>query len=137
MFREGAAAKWLEHETRGLNAGYVVRTRSLRALLSEPDPSCTAREGTRVPIDRGALVRLAAACEPVDDEALQIPITVRFMTDLADACVVADPRAAEVLRRAEGFGAAYPFRDGRMVLPLSLGVDLVSRYGGALQALFL
>ena len=137
MFREGSVAKWLEHEYRGLNAGYVVRTRTLRALLAEADPSCVSMERTRVPIDRKALAVLAAACRPGDDEALQISITVRFSTDLADACVVMDALAAEVLRRAENFGSAYPFRDGRLVLPLSLGVDLVSRYGGTLQALFL
>jgi len=136
VFREGSASKWIEHEVRGLNAGFVVRTRRLRELLADPEPSCTSREGERVPIDREALTRLAAACRPGDEEALQIPITVRFSADLADVCFFADPLAAEVVRRAEGFGAAYPFRDGRMYLPLSLGVDLVSRYGGALQALF-
>ncbi len=137
MFREGSVAKWIEHEYRGLNAGYVVRTRSLRDLLAEADPSCTSREGERIPIDRAALGRLASACEHGADGALQIPITVRFSADLEDACFVTDPLASEVLRRAEGFGPAYPFRDGRMYLPLSLGVDLVSRYGGALQSVFL
>ncbi len=52
-------------------------------------------------------------------------------------CYVTDPVAAEALRRAEGFGPAFPYRDGRMYLPVSLGVDLVSRYGGALQGVFL
>ena len=42
-----------------------------------------------------------------------------------------------MLRRLESFGPAFPFRDGRMHLPLSLGVDLVSRYRGALQQVFL
>lgn len=137
VFGDGSAAKWLEHEYRGLNAGFVVRTRTLRELLADPEPSCTSREGDLVPIDRKALERLAAACRPGDEETLKIPITIRFSSDLADVCFVTDPLAAEVLRRAEGFAAAYPFRDGRMYLPLSLGVDLVSRYGGALQALFL
>ncbi len=52
-------------------------------------------------------------------------------------CYVADGVAAEVLRRAESFGAAFPFRGGRMHLPASLGVDLVSRYRGAIQQVFL
>ena len=137
MYRDGSAAKWLEHEYRGLNAGFVVRTRSLRELLADPEPSCTSREGDSVPIDREALERLAAACRPGEQESLKIPITIRFSSELADVCFVTDPLAAKVLRRAESFGRAYPFREGRMYLPLSLGVDLVSRYGGALQALFL
>ena len=137
VFREGSAAKWLEHEFRGLNTGFVVRTRSLRELHALAEPSCTSREGETVPIDPAALERLAAACRPGDDAALQIPMTLRFSSDLADVCFLTDPLAAEVLRRAEGFGAAYPFRDGRMFLPLSLGVDLLSRYGGAVQGLFL
>ena len=137
VFGDGSAAKWLEHEYRGLNAGFVVRTQSLRDLLANPELTCTSREGDPVPIDRSVLEKLAVACRPGDDTALQIPMTVRFSSDLADVCFIADPLAAEVIRRAEGFGAAYPFRDGRMYLPLSLGVDLVSRYGGALQTLFL
>ncbi len=137
MYRDGSAAKWLEHEYRGINTGFVVHTRSLRELLAAPEPSCTSREGETVPIDPEALKRLAAACRLGDDDTLQIPITIRFSSELADVGFVADPLAAEVLRRAESFGGAYPFREGRMYLPLSLGVDLVSRYGGALQALFL
>lgn len=137
MFRDGSIAKWLEHEYRGLNAGYVVRTRSLRDLRADPDPACVSCEGERMPIDRAALDRLAAACVGGDEDALQVPITLRFASDLEDACFLPDPLAADVLRRAEGWGVAYPFRDGRAYLPLSLGVDLVSRYGGAVQALFL
>jgi len=137
VFGEGSAAKWIEHEARGLNAGFVVRTRSLRELLADPEPACTSRDGERMPIDRDALRRLAAASRPEDEDVLRLPITIRFSSELSDACFLTDPIAAEVVRRAEGFGAAYPFRDGRMYLPLSLGVDLVSRYGGALQGLFL
>src|SRR5206468_3681133 len=48
-----------------------------------------------------------------------------------------DALAAEVLRRVESFGPAFPFREGRMVLPASLGVDLVSRFKGAIQQVFL
>ena len=35
------------------------------------------------------------------------------------------------------FERAFPYREGRMYLPLSLGVDLVSRYRGAIQQVFL
>jgi uncharacterized protein (UPF0216 family) len=133
----GFIERWTERESRSLNAGLVTKKKSLAELLREPAPACTTREGGPWPIDRGALERLAAGCGPTEAEALRLPISIHFSGDLADACYVTDPVAAAALRRAESFGPAFPFREGRMYLPLSLGVDLVSRYGGAIQRVFL
>ncbi|MEE9600183.1 MAG: hypothetical protein V3W22_00580 [Thermoplasmata archaeon] len=41
-----------------------------------------------------------------------------------------------MLRRLEGFGKAYPFRDGRMWLPYSIGFELVRKYPTAFQGIF-
>ena len=129
--------RWVAHEYASLNAPLVAAKKSLAALLREADPSCTDRAGDPWPMDRSALDRLAAACGPGDAEGLRLPISLHFSSEFGNECYLTDPVAAEVLRRAEGFGPAFPFREGRMVLPASLGVDLVSRYGGAIQRVFL
>jgi len=133
----GSVDRWVERESRNLNAGLVTAKKSLETLLREERPSCRTRDGDDWPIDRDQLRRLAAACGPGEAEALRLPLTVHFSSDLDDACYITDAIAATVLRKAEGFGPAYPFREGRMYLPLSLGVDLVSRYKGAIQQVFL
>ena len=133
----GSVDRWMERESRTLNAALVTSKKSLAALLREDRPSCRTREGEEWPIDRGALERLAAACDPGDAEALRLPIALHFSSELEDACYLTDEIAAAVLRRAEAFGPAFPFREGRMHLPASLGVDLVSRYRGAIQQVFL
>jgi len=133
----GFMDRWMERESQNLNAGLVTAKRTLADLLREHRPSCRSRDGGEWPIDRGALERLAAACGPGEAEALRLPIALHFPSDLEDACYVSDALAGEILRRAESFGPAYPFRDGRMHLPASLGVDLVSRYKGAIQQVFL
>jgi len=133
----GSVDRWVERESRNLNASLVTAKKSLETLLREERPSCRTRDGEEWPIDREGLERLAAACGPGEAEALRLPLAVHFSSDLSDACYITDAIAAEVLRKAEGFGPAYPFREGRMYLPLSLGVDLVSRYKGAIQQVFL
>jgi uncharacterized protein (UPF0216 family) len=135
--RPGTMDRWVAHEYASLNASLVTAKKSLAALLREADPSCTTRGGDPWPIDRGPLDRLAAACGAGEAESLRLPVSLHFSTDLGDACYVTDPLAAEVLRRAESFGPAFPFREGRMLLPVSLGVDLISRYKGAIQQVFL
>ena len=133
----GSIDRWMERESRNLNAGLVTAKKSLAALLREERPSCRTREGDEWPFDRGVLERLSAAAGAGEADALRLPIALHFASDLENECYVADEIAAAVLRRAEGFGPAFPFREGRMVLPASLGVDLVSRYGGAIQQVFL
>ena len=133
----GSVDRWMERESRNLNAGLVTARKRLADLLRETTPMCRTRDGTEWPIDREALARMAAACRPGETEDLRLPIALHFSSDLEDACYITDALAGEVLRRAERFGLAYPFRDGRMHLHASLGVDLVSRYKGAIQHVFL
>jgi len=127
----------MEREARSLNAGLVSARRPLADLLREDRPTCTTREGDPWPIDRGVLERMSTACRPGEAEELRLPIALHFSSELEDACYLSDALAADVLRRIESFGPAFPFREGRMHLPASLGVDLVSRYRGALQAVYL
>src|SRR6266540_734314 len=53
-----------------------------------------------------------------------------------DSAVLADALAAKALRALEKFDRAFPFRDGRMMLPHSLAVDIVRRLGGTVQLAF-
>lgn len=118
-----------------LNAGFVTRTKSLRHLLS--GEGLETRDGEPYDVDRRALERLAAACRPQELDALRLPVTVHFSSEVGDSAYVIDALAADVLHRIEGWGEAFPFRDGKMWLPQSLAVDLLLRYGGALQRLLL
>jgi len=118
-----------------LNAGSVTHPKSLRALLrGEP---LQTKDGDAYPIDRGVLDRFAAVCSPAEQERLRLPITLHFSADVSDSAYVIDELAADVLHRLEGWGEAYRYRDGRTWLPQSLAVDLLLRYGGALQRLML
>ncbi len=133
----GSLERWMERESRNLNAGLVTAKKSLAALLREDRPACRTRDGGEWPMDRDVLQRLSESTEAGEAETVRLPIALHFASDLEDACYVSDEVAAAVLRRAERFGPAFPFREGRMVLPASLGVDLVSRYKGAIQQVFL
>jgi uncharacterized protein (UPF0216 family) len=118
-----------------LNAGVVVRLKSLTVLMR--DPRLETRDGGVVDLDPIALGRIAAACSPLEQDRLRLPVTLHFPSDVSDSAFILDPLAADVLHRLEGWGDAYPFREGRMWLPQSLAVDLLLRYGGALQRLML
>ncbi|HYS71989.1 MAG TPA: DUF61 family protein [Thermoplasmata archaeon] len=126
---------WMRWEFDKLNAGIVQRPRTLSSLLR--GETLQTREGEAYHVERPILERLAAACSSEEAGRLRLPVSVHFSADVADAAFVIDALAADVLRRLEGWGPAYPFRDGRMWLPHSLAVDLLFRYGGALQRLML
>lgn len=125
---------WMRWEFHTLNAGFVTRSKPLRALL-EAGESLRTRDGDPYDIDRRALERLAAVCTPSERERLRLPVTIHFTADVEDAAYVTDELAADVLHRLEGWGEAYVYRDGKMWLPQSLAVDILLRYGGALQRL--
>ncbi len=122
---------WMRWESDKLNTGIVTRPKSLEALLE--DPTVETKDGELLQLDRQTLGRLDAVCTPAERGRLRLPITVHFTADVGDSAYVIDELAADVLHRLEGWGAAYAYRDGRMWLPHSLAVDLLLRYGGALQ----
>jgi len=124
---------WMRWEFEKLNAGLVTRPKSLRRLLEVP--RLETREGEPIDLDWPTLERLASVCAAQEQDRLRLPITVHFSADVADSAFVLDELAADVLHRLEGWGEAYPYRDGKMWLPQSLAVDLLLRYGGALQRL--
>jgi len=127
---------WMRWEFDKLNVGIVTHPRSLQSILRD-DASLETKEGERYHIDRGTLDRLASACSGTERERLRLPVTIHFSADVQDSAYVIDGLAAEILRRLEAWDAAYPYRDGKMWLPQSLAVDLLLRYGGALQRLML
>lgn len=128
---------WMRWEYDRLNAGVVAHTKPLRDLLEEPRPHVVARDGTEVELERSALEAMAAVCTEDERERLRLPITIRFPADVGDSAYMADDLASAVLHRVEGWGEAYPHRDGRTWLPRSLAVDLILRYGATIQRLFL
>jgi hypothetical protein len=56
--------------------------------------------------------------------------------DYEDSAYLTDEIGAKALHALEKFGAAFPYRDGRMVLPHSLAVDIVRHSGGTVQLAF-
>ena len=118
-----------------LNAGFITRPKSLRALLESP--RLETREADPIDLDKDVLARLAAVCTGREQDRLRLPITLQFSADVQDSAFVLDELAAEVLHRLERWGQAYPYRDGKMWLPQSLAVDLLQRYGGVVQRLMM
>lgn len=128
---------WMRWEFDRLNAGVVTRRKSLEALLADATPRLETRDGETYHMDREALERLASACRGDERARLRLPITLRVSADVSDSAYLEDELEASVLRRLEGWGDAYPYRDGKMWLPQSLALDLILRYGGAVQRLLL
>ncbi|HKZ89307.1 MAG TPA: DUF61 family protein [Thermoplasmata archaeon] len=136
MTSPGGVDRWVAFELGRLNAGLVTEKKSLAALLAEDSPACRTREGGTHPFDRDVLTRVRGALDSEEAETLRLPITLFVSGDVDDSASLRDGPAAKVLRTLESFGAAFPFRDGRMYLPHSLALDLVRRYGGVLQIAF-
>ncbi len=136
MVSPGGMDRWIALELGRINAGLVVERKSLAALLAEAQPTCRTREGEEHAFEPGALQRLAGGLTREERESLRLPITVFVTGDLEDAAYLAEELAAKALRAAEGYGAAFPFRGGRMYLPHSLAVDLVRHSGGTVQLAF-
>lgn len=136
MVSPGAIDRWISLELGRINAGLVVERKSLARLLREEHPECVTREGAPHAFDRAALERLAAVLTAAEAEALRLPITLFAAGDLEEHVYVAEEVAAKALRAVERFGAAFPFREGRMHLPHSLAVDVVHRGGGTVQLAF-
>lgn len=136
MAAPGGIDRWLSFELGRLNAGLVVERKSLARLRREDEPACRTREGEPHPFERAALDRLAAVLTAEEADALRLPILLFASGDLEEHAYLSDELAARALRRLEGFGDAFPFRDGRMYLPHSLAVDLVRHSGGTIQLAF-
>jgi len=132
----GSIDRWISFELGRLNAGLVVEKKSLTRLLAEPRPAFRTREGDEHPVDPAALARLASALSRDEADAIRLPLTLIVSTDLRDSAYLTDELGAKALRAIEGFDRAFPFRDGRMILPQSLAMDLVRRYGGIVQLAF-
>ncbi len=129
--------KWLEHEMSTVHRGMVTRKKSLESLLKMEDPHCLTREGQRHPFDVGVLSGLSRATPPEKRSILMLPITIFFDLKVENQCYISDEAAADVVREVEGFGDVYPFRGGKMWLPYSIGMDLIRKYKGAIQQLFI
>lgn len=136
MASPGTIDRWISLELGRINAGLVVERKTLASLRAEAHPACRTREGESHPIERAALDRLAAVVTSKEADVLRLPILLLATGDVEDHVYVSDELAAKALRVLEKFGAAFPFREGRMYLPHSLAVDLMRRSGGTVQLAF-
>ncbi len=136
MGTPGSIDRWISFELGRLNAGLVVEKKSLARLLAEDTPVCRTREGDAHPFDPTALRKLAAILTAEEAAALRLPITLIVSGDWEDSAYLTDKLASKALREVEKFDRAFPFRDGRMIVPHSLAVDLVRRAGGTVQLAF-
>ncbi len=135
MFDERRAKRLVDLELGGLHEGIVTKKRSLEELLGDEEPKCVTREGEDYPFDEEILRAFREVTSPEERRKLRLPVTLRFHADLENQASLDDGVAAEVLRRLEGFGAAYPFREGRMWIPYSLAMQILTRYPTAFQTL--
>ena len=133
MVRSRSLDRWIALEIGRINAGLVVEKKNLARLRAEARPTLRTREGQEIVVARDALERLARVVPSNEQERLRLPMTLFVSGDLEDSTYLTDELAAKALRSAEAYGAAFPFRDGRMYLPHSLAIDLIRRYGGAVQ----
>ena len=136
MESPGSLDRWISFELGRLNAGLVVERKSLARLRTEAKPACRTREGDEHVFERAALDALARVLSSEEAERLRLPMIVFVTGDLADSAYLSEEIAAKALRALEGFGSAFPYRDGRMYVPHSLAVDLVRRSGGTVQLAF-
>ncbi len=133
----GVLKKWFEHEMRTVHKGLVTRRRSLESLLKMGNPHCLSREGQRHVFDKEVLNKLAD-CLPEDKHfQLKLPMTLNFSLKVENECYISDEVAAQAIRKIEGYDKAYRYRDGRMWLPYSIGMEFVRKYRGAIQQVFL
>ncbi len=137
MYDERALDRYMSHTMRSLHAGLVGKRRALQELLAEADPKTVTVEGEAYHYDPEEVRRWAAAATPEEGARLRLPLILRFDLNLADICFIDDEVGGEILRRMEGFGRAYTFREGRMYLPYSLGLELLMKYPTTLQRVFL
>ncbi len=135
MTAKGGMDRWVEHEKVKINKGLVTRKKKLRDLLKEENPRSQTKEGDDHEFEHKTLERLAAAL--LEGEEVMLPITLSFSSAVGDSCYVTDETASFLLRRLEGFGDAYPYRDGKMWLPNSMAFAIMQRYPTAFQGMFL
>ena len=136
MFTPGGVDRWVSFELGRINDGLVVERKSLAALRREARPASRTRSGDEHLFDRQVLERLAGLLTADEAGTLRLPVTLIASGDLGDSVVLSDALGAKAIRALEGFGEAFPYRDGRMVLPHSLALEVVRTAGGAVQIAF-
>ncbi|MFQ6106955.1 MAG: DUF61 family protein [Thermoplasmata archaeon] len=133
----GSLKKLMEIEYRNINAGIVTKKRRLIDLFQDEIPACEAMDGSPYRFDREGLHDFAKQLTEEEMESLKLPITLTFSVRLSDYCYITDDHASVILRRLEGFGRAYQYKDGKMWLPTSVGFHLLRKYGRIIQRFFL
>lgn len=133
----GVLKKWVEHEMTSVHKGLVTRRRSLESLLKMDKPHCISREGHKHHFDKEILNRLADSIPEERRSELKLPITLNFSLKVENECYISEEVAAKAIRKMEGYEKVYRYRDGKMWLPNSIGLELIRGYKGAIQPLFL
>jgi len=129
--------KWVDFEFRTIHSALVTKRKTLKELLSEDSPQCVTREGQVHFFDKEELKRIKSATSEDEEGVLRLPINLHFSLEMENQCYFSDEVASKVLRRLEGFGEAYPYRNGKMWIPYSLGMELLMKYRTVMQRIFL
>jgi uncharacterized protein (UPF0216 family) len=127
----------LNLEAQGMHSGLVIKRKTLDKLLKEERPACSTRDGNEHLFDEDVLSRMGESLEPEQHSRLLLPINVFIDMKVKNQCYVEDEVAATALRKFEGYDRAYRFIEGKMWLPLSITVELLGKYKGALQLIYL
>jgi uncharacterized protein (UPF0216 family) len=133
----GAIKKWLSLEVQGMHRGLVIKRKTLDVLLKEEKPVCKTRDGDEHPFDIDVLSRMAESLDTKQHSMLQLPINIYVDMNVKNQCYIEDEIASTALRKFEGYDRAYRYIDGKMWLPLSITLELIGKYRGALQLVYL
>jgi uncharacterized protein (UPF0216 family) len=133
----GALRKWMSLEAQNMHKGLVTKRKSLETLLGEERPVCATRDGEEHRFDAEILSRMGESLESEERSKLLLPINLFVDLNVKNECYIEDEVAAAALRKLEGYERAYRYIDGKMWLPLSVAVELLAKYKGAIQMVFL
>ena len=134
---EATVKKWMGHEAKRLNSSIAITKRTVAALLDQREPQYQTRDGNMVTIDPASLAAIAEGFDAEERHTVKIPIDVIIDTSLENDAHLSVKPVARALRWLEGFGEAYRYREGKMHLPLPIALELVSKYRGLFQIVFL
>ena len=134
---ERALKRWISFEAAGLNASLARKKKTVAAMMAEEEPSYDTKDGQRVQVDKRALRAIHSLLDAEERNVERLPADLVIDSSLDNLAYVTLPGVSRALRSLEGFGDAYPFRAGRMHLPLPVAIDLPQKYPGILQTVFL
>lgn len=129
--------RWLKFELDSAHRNTVLNQKSLKKLLAEKEPHCKTKDNEYYYFDKAMLIKFAEIIPRYKYDELKLPINLYFDMDAKDHCYITDELGAFIIRQLERFENAYKFREGKMWLPYSLGLQLLVKYKTLIQRVFI